>query len=197
MLQIFPKTLRVIGIVSLLAACTATPSANFYLLKAQSSPTAVIPEGVKKHIIGLGPLSMPALLERKQIVTRSDLNSVQIAEFHQWAAPLRDNVAQVLAQNLASLQTHSFIRAYPWSAYGPVNYRVIIDINRFDTQPGQSVNLEANWAIMEEKTHLIITNKLTKIEHPLPDRSYPATVKALNEALYEFSRELSLAIDQL
>ncbi len=137
------------------------------------------------------------MLERKQIVTRLPDNSVKIAEFHQWASPLKDNVAQVLTHNLAMLQTSDLIRAYPWSAYGAVDYRIIIDIIRFDTRPEQSVNLEANWAIMNEKNHTLISNGHTKIEHPLGDPSYPATVKALNKILSEFSRELSQALEKI
>lgn len=196
MLPLFSKALKVFFIISVFTACTSAPTVHFYVLETRSE-APVKDDGAKKSIIGVGPVSIPVLLERKQIVTRSDQNAVQIAEFHQWAAPLRDNVAQVLTQNLATLQSHHVIRPYPWSAYGSVNYRVIIDIERFDTRPGRSVNLEARWAIMDAKTHAIVSNHQTSIEHPLVDPSYPATVKALSEVLLEFSREMALALDQL
>lgn len=196
MLPVCQKALKVFLIFALLTACTSSPPVHFYVLETRSA-IPVKADGAPKSIIGIGPLSIPPLLERKQIVTRSEQNTVQIAEFHQWAAPLRDNTIQVVAQNLAALQTHYVIRPYPWSAYGPVNYRVIIDIERFDTQPGHSVNLEARWAIVDEKTRAIVTNNQSRIEHPLADSSYPATVKALSEVLDEFSRELALALDRL
>ena len=140
---------------ALLSACASTPT-NFYTLESQSRPPAVTTTAsAKKPLIGIGPLSLPALLDRKGIVTRAENNSVQIAEFDQWAAPLQNNVIAVLSKNVATLQPNAIVRAYPWSVYGNVDYRVIIDISRFDTQLGKSANLEASWAIMEEKNHTI------------------------------------------
>lgn len=178
----------------LLSACLSTPPTQFYVLEPLSEPPSSSTATEKKRQIGIGPVSIPALLERKQIVTRQPDNSVKIAEFHQWASPLKDNITQVLTHNLATLQAGDLVRAYPWSAYGAVDYRIIIDIIRFDTRQEQSVNLEANWAIMNEKNHTLISNGRSKIEHPLDDSTYPATVKALNKVLSEFSHELSQAL---
>jgi hypothetical protein len=151
----------------------------------------------KKRLIGIGPLSLPALLDRRQIVTRAENNSVQMAEFDQWAAPLKDNVLAVLSKNVATLQPNAIVRAYPWSPYGDVDYRVIVDISRFDTQLGKSVNLEASWAIMEEKNHKIVSNGQAKIEQRLNDASYNSAAQALSKLLSEFSQQLSLALVQV
>lgn len=180
----------------LLSACASAPT-SFYTLEAQSRPPVVTTTtGATKPLIGIGPLSLPALLDRRGIVTRTENNSVQIAEFDQWAAPLKDNILAVLSKNVANLQPNAIVRAYPWSVYGSVNYRVIIDITRFDTQPGKSANLEASWAIMEEKNHTIISNGQTKLQQPLNDASYNSAAQALSRLLSEFSQQLSLALVQ-
>jgi uncharacterized lipoprotein YmbA len=173
------------------------PSTNFYVLEPLSKPTASATKTVKKRQIGIGPVSLPALLERKQIVTRTDNNSVKIAEFHQWASPLKENFIQTLTHDLSALRPDDIVRTYPWSAFGPVNYRLILDILRFDTSPGKSVNLEANWAIMDEKKHTTITNRHSEIEHSLDDASYTGTVNALSKILSEFSQELSAELGQI
>jgi uncharacterized lipoprotein YmbA len=191
------KWLISVSTCTLLSACLSTPPTHFYILEPLSEPPPLLSTTVKKRLIGIGPVSIPTLLERKQIVTRLPDNSIKIAEFHQWASPLKDNVAQVLTHNLATLQTGDLIRTYPWSAYGAVDFRVIIDIIKFDTRPEQAVNLEANWAIMNEKTHTLISNGHTKIEHRLDDPSYPSAVKALNNALSEFSKELSVELGKI
>lgn len=192
------KWLVALTTLILLTACLATPPTQFYVLEPLSEPppTSTAASEVKRRI-GIGPISIPTLLERKQIVTRLPDNSVKIAEFHQWAAPLKDNISQVLTHNLTALQADDLIRAYPWAAYGVVDYRIIIDIIRFDTRPEQSVNLEASWSIMDEKNHALLRNGRTKIEHPLDDPSYPSAVKALDKVLSEFSRELSQALGKV
>lgn len=187
----YTKWLISLSTALLLTACLSTPPTHFYVLEPVSEPPLKSTTPDHKRQIGIGPISIPALLERKQIVTRLPDNSVSIAEFHQWAAPLKDNVAQVLTHNLATLQTDDLIRTYPWSAYGMVDYRIIIDIIRFDTRPEQSINFEATWTIMNEKSHAALSNGHSKIEHPLSDLSYPATVKALSKILSEFCQELS------
>jgi len=181
---------------ALLSACASTPT-NFYTLESQSRPPAVTTiASAKKLLIGIGPLTLPALLDRKGIVTRAENNSVQIAEFDQWAAPLQNNVIAVLSKNVATLQPNAIVRAYPWSVYGNVDYRVIIDISRFDTQLGKFANLEASWAIMEEKNHTIISNGQTKLEQRLSDTSYNGAAQGLSKLLSEFSQQLSLALVQ-
>ena len=182
---------------ALLSACASTPT-NFYTLESQSRPPAVTTTAsAKKLLIGIGPLTLPALLDRKGIVTRAENNSVQIAEFDQWAAPLQNNVIAVLSKNVATLQPNAIVRAYPWSVYGNVDYRVIIDITRFDTQLGKSANLEASWAIMEEKNHTIISNGQTKLQQPLNDASYNSAAQGLSKLLSELSQQLSLALVQV
>ncbi|MGZ5006573.1 MAG: PqiC family protein [Methylobacter sp.] len=193
----FSKGFLSLSASALLSGCLSTPPTHFYVLEAQNSPAASSTVTEKKRQIGIGPISIPTLLERKQIVTRLPDNSIKIAEFHQWASPLKDNVAQVLTHNLAMLQSNDLIRSYPWSAYGAVDYRIIIDIIRFDTSPEQSVNLEANWAIMNEKDHTLLNNGHSRIEHHLDDESYPSTVKALSKVLSEFSLELSNALGKI
>lgn len=191
------KWLISVSACTLLSACISTPPTQFYVLEPLSQSPSFSAAAEKKRQIGIGPVSIPALLERKQIVTRLPDSSVQVAEFHQWASPLKNNVAQVLTHNLATLQADDLIRAYPWSAYGAVDYRIIVDIIRFDTRPEQSVNLEANWTIMNEKDRTLVSNGRTKIERPLNDSSYPSTVKALSNILSEFSQELSVALSKI
>ena len=182
---------------SLLTAC-ATPPSNFYTLESQSGPSATANTAIaKKRLIGIGPLSLPALVERRQIVTRTENNGIQIAEFDLWAAPLKDNVLAVLSKNVGILQPNAIVRAYPWNAFGDVDYRVIVDISRFDTQLGKSANLEASWAIMEEKNHTIVSNGQTNIKQPLNDASYNSAAQALSKLLSDFSQQLSLALIQV
>ncbi|WP_262966682.1 PqiC family protein [Methylobacter psychrophilus] len=185
-------------ISSLLTACAGDPVTRFYTLESQSQRPVISSTVIaKKPLIGIGPLSLPALLDRRQIVTRTENNSVQMAEFDQWAAPLKGNIIAVLTKNVAMLQPNAIVRAYPWSVYGDVDYRVIVDISRFDTQLGKSVSLEANWAIMEEKNHTIVSNGQANIKQLLTDPSYNSVAQALSKSLSEFSQQIALALVQV
>ncbi len=172
-----------------------SPSVQYYVLGSNNLPRANTTAKIYNSV-GIGPLTLPELLKNKKIVTRNPGNTVKIAEFHQWASSLEDSILHALTGNLSSLQPNYAFHAYPWSAYGMVNKQVIIDINRFDTTPGISANLEAHWTIKNEANHAILTTGRTTLDQPLADKSYPATVNALNQLLAGLSRELSLALLQ-
>ncbi|MCX7098652.1 MAG: PqiC family protein [Methylococcales bacterium] len=179
---------------ALLTACASTPETHYYTLEAVSSAPISQTATVKKPLVGIGPLNLPALLDRQQIVTRAQNNSLQMAEFDQWAAPLQDNAIAVVSKNVSALLPNAIVRAYPWSVYGNVDYRVIVDITRFDSQLGKSAILEASWAIMAEKNHTVISNGQTAIKQPLTDTSYFSATQALSKLLAGLSRQLALAV---
>lgn len=186
------KKLLSIIVMSLFTACAGTPPTHFYVLEALNQPAPNV-SGSQKHLIGIGPLTLPNLLERKQIVTRNN-NAIQLSEFQQWAEPLKDNILAVLTKNIAAKQPTALVKAFPWAAYGEVNYRVIIDISRFDSELGKSAQLEASWAIMQEKDHSIIKSGQTHLTKSLPDANYASVILAMNQLLAEFSEQVSLAL---
>jgi len=53
--------------------------------------------------IGVGPLEIPRLLNRPQIVSRKDNNEIIMAENHQWGGSLKEELLQVISDNLSSL----------------------------------------------------------------------------------------------
>ncbi len=181
-------------LVILVSGCTSAPSVQFYVLESQPQTTPSTVETVSQRTIGIGPVSVPVLLEHKQIITRSSDNTVQIAEFQQWASPLQDNLLQALTRNVSTLQPNSIVRTYPWSVHGTVDLQLVVDIIRFDTTPGESANLEANWTIKNETTHAILKSGHSVINRSMADSSYPGTVRVLSKILEEFSQELSKAL---
>ena len=89
------------------------------------------------------------------------------------------------------------IYAYPWSAFGSVDYRLVLEFFRFDGRPGESIQLEARWAIMTENGHQAIVGKYTKIEQPMDGTTYADMVNAQSKALDKFSRVLSKTFQAL
>lgn len=172
-----------------------SPSVQYYVLESNQQARPNTTPSMSDSV-GIGPITLPELLRNKKIVTRNVGNTVKIAEFHQWASSLEDSILNALTGNLTSLQPNRAFHAYPWTAYGMVDKQIIIDITRFDTTPGISANLEAHWTIKNEADHAVLTTGRSALNQRLPEKSYPATVKALTQLLASFSRELSLALLQ-
>jgi len=181
----------------LLSACAATPETHFYVLSPLSLPAQSSPSEAPKRLIGIGPVTVPALLERKQLVTRTGDNSITSSEFHQWAAPLKEAITETLAQNLSVLLQNDIIKAYPWSAYGDMDFHVIIDIARFETNTAQTAELRVNWSIMDDKSHRLLKHGQARIDRHQAGTGHADTVKALSETLEEFSRQLAGSLASL
>lgn len=178
-----------------LVSCATTP-VQFYVLEP-ISPSSTTSENSQHYSIGIGPVSIPVLLEQKKIVTRSSNNTVQISEFHQWGSPLQDSFVQALTHNLTTLRPSNIVRAYPWSVHGTVDRQIIIDLTRFDTTPGKSADLVANWTIKNENNHEVLKNGRSVITHALMDSTYPGSVHALSKLIDQFSQELVMALSAI
>jgi uncharacterized lipoprotein YmbA len=178
----------------LLSACASTPETHFYVLSALSAPAQSTSSAIPKRLIGLGPVTVPALLERRQIVTRTGDNNIAAGEFHQWAAPLQESITETLAQNLSVLLPNAIVKSYPWNAYGEMDFHLIIDIVRFETNVAHTAELTVNWSVMDDKTHRPIKHGQAKITRPQAGSSHADAVKALSQTLQDFSGQLADAL---
>lgn len=175
----------------LFSGCASSPPTQYFVLEPIKQKAFVSAAMSPPMSIGIGPVAIPALLARKKIVTHSADNTVQIAEYHQWATPLENSLPQTIASNIAALQPNNIVRTYPWSIHGIVDLQVVVEISRFDTSPGKCANLEANWSIKNEANHQMLKSGRSVFTQTLKDTSYPGTVRALSDLIGQFSQDLS------
>lgn len=188
------KSFTLIAIVGLLVGACSSPSPHVYVLSplASASPAD---QGLNLAV-GVGPVELPDYLDRNQIVTRSGQNELNLAEFDLWGAPLKDNTAQVLAENLAVLLPSNKVLTYPWKRSAQVRFQTTIKITRFEHLEGGETVLGVRWSILDGNGAELLTRESRYVEKPAGD-SYPATVAAMNRALAQFSHELAVALKSL
>lgn len=188
----YGKSLCMVLVFSALAGCTATTQpSKFYLLNALSSSVKASSRTPAGLAIGVGPIDIPEYVDRPQIVTRVSENELNLAEFHKWAAPLKDNIPQVLAENLSVLLKTDRVASYPWKRTTPIDYQVTITIARFDTAPDGAAHLIARWSILGESGRPILDTRKEHFTAPLQGSDYAATVSALNQAINDLSRAVA------
>jgi uncharacterized lipoprotein YmbA len=129
------------------------------------------------------------VLERKQIVTHDVNGKLILSEQHQWAGLLKQNMTEVIATDFAVVYPHFWFKAYPWSTLGMVDYRIVIDVTQLDITMGKSITLSANWTLINEKTHAVISHDNVRLDHVLVDDNYAHVVNAINQLLAQFARE--------
>src|SRR5262245_15315212 len=123
----------------------ATAPARFYTLDATAVPDGAPPAG---YAVAVGPVTMPASVSRPEFVIQVGPNRVAVDEFNRWAAPLDDAVAHAVASNLAVLLGTPRVAVAPLVNFAPT-YRVAVAVQTFQSVPGETVLLEAVWAVRQ------------------------------------------------
>jgi uncharacterized lipoprotein YmbA len=147
--------------------------------------------------IGIGPIKFPDHLDRPQIVTRTSANAIQLSEFDRWAGSLREDFSRVLAENLSILLSTDYIFIYPFTKSTPIDYKVAVEVVRFDGELGKTAALTARWTVMEGDSKAFKLVRRSKITETADDSSYEAMVAALSRTVERLSHEIAETIQSL
>lgn len=167
----------------------ASPRSNFYTLNAEAKPSATRSDSS----VAVGPVSVPAAVNRPQIVVRLAQNQVAIDEFHRWASPLPDAIVRVVVENLSAMLGTPHVTVFSQPTAAGAQYRVLIDVLRFESAPGEAATLDAIWTVRSTKDGATRSGRTT-VSEPVPDREYAALAAAHSRALGRLSAELAGAI---
>jgi uncharacterized lipoprotein YmbA len=121
----------VLFLALVVAGCGSAPS-RFYTLNSTATGDGATNSNVA---VIVGPVSIPAEVDRPQFTVQVAPNRVAVDEFNRWAAPLNDNIARVVAGDLTVLLGTPRVAAIPAVNFAAA-YLVTINIQRFETVPG-------------------------------------------------------------
>jgi hypothetical protein len=87
----------------LLSACSlgTSPPERFFTLASEAPAAAPASATVAAYLVVVGPVTIPEIVDRPQLVTSAGANRVEIAEQARWAAPLKSEIPRVIADHLA------------------------------------------------------------------------------------------------
>ena len=179
--------------------CASSKMSRFYTLTPVSGagePYKTVPGG-QGIAVAVGPVAIPDYLDRPQILTRSGARELRLAEFDRWAGSLEKDISRVLVENLSVLLAKDGVTVLRWGrdAYPfPAEYRVGIDVSRFEGTIGESVTLAAQWSVSREGDKKILVARESIVKEPVEGQDYDALVAAMSRALAGLSREIAAAI---
>lgn len=176
-----------------LTGCASTPQTHFYTLSPVPSPAE---EPTAGYSVSVGPVSIPAVVDRPQIVVRTGPNQVSIDEFNRWASPLKSDIARVVAGNLASLLGKPYVTVFPQTTAAGASYRVAIDVLHFESAPGETAILDALWTVHARKEDQSQVGR-TSVRESVQGSGYVALVAAHSRALERLSTDIAGAIREI
>ncbi len=193
--------------VTVFAACLAmlgcSPLAprqdytKFFVLTALSDHANPPPSAPDSKIaIGIGPIDFPDYLKRLEVVKRATPNQLDVSPVDRWGESLDKNFERVLSQNLAQLLQTDRIEKYPWSRRTPIDYQIVIFVERFETTADGQAQLNARWIIKDGATDKDLYASETLAASPVTAVE-GSTPIALSEDVGTLSKDIASGVSAL
>ena len=179
-------------VVALVAACSSSPPARFYTLNAAAAP-ATTPSDVS---VSVGPVAVPTVVDRPQFVITTGANQVALDEFNQWAAPLQNNISRVVAENLVGMLGTPRVTLFSQTLGGDAMYRAGIDVQRFESMPGEAAILDAFWTVRRSRDGASQMGRTT-VREAAAEAGYAALAAAHSRAIARLSQDIANAVREL
>jgi hypothetical protein len=144
--------------------------------------------------VSVGPVTLPKYLDRPQVVTRPTPTQLDVSEFDRWGGRLEDNVAQVLAEDIARRLRTARVAVFPNEPAGRADVRIAVTITRFERIGSEGdVVLDARWRITRPTAAADVEpvrGNFSVTKHA-SRAGIPATVEAMSAALSDLSATLA------
>ncbi|MGC8494413.1 MAG: PqiC family protein [Syntrophobacteraceae bacterium] len=175
-----------------LAGCARSQAVNYYLLRSMQGPPPQAKALGQCMVVAVGPVEIPAYLDRPQMATRPSPDSLRYAEFDRWAEPLDKNLARVLADDLSARLGDAHVCVFPWPSSVPVRYQVRLTIVHLEKIAGEKVVLDASWSLWGKNGKKLLLMRRSRIVEPVdPAAGYKGIASAESRAVDALSREIA------
>ena len=192
MMRSFFVGMQIVCLAAALAGCSRSPRVTFYTLEPGSQVEAAAADRAAPVVV-VGPVTLPYVVDRPQLVVRVAANRVDILESHRWAEPLKSEIPRLIAHNLGRLLGSGRVSSYLQNAGADADYRVLVDIQRFESSPGEVVTVEAFWSLLRAGGGAPKTGRLL-VREPVVTEGYDPLAAAFGKALLAVSVDLASAI---
>lgn len=174
------------------SGCGTSPPVRYFTLASETPSRAVAT--VPAYTITVGPVTVPEIVDRPHLVLRASKTQVEIAELARWAAPLKSEIPRVIANQLGRLLPGASTATSSQRAVSGPDYRVLVDIQRFDSAPGDSATIEASWSVRSRDGTLLDGHSVASEQAGL---GYDELVAAHSRALNVIAKDIAAAIAKL
>jgi uncharacterized lipoprotein YmbA len=181
---------------AVLAGCGTSPEPRFYTLDVDDNPGQNrTGKAMADSSVTVGPVTLPDMVDRPEFVIRVGTNQVVLTEQHRWAEPLKSEIPRVIAENLTRLLDTTQVSVYPQSAGDHAQYRVLVDVHRFESILGRRVLIDALWTIRHSsKGEPVSKTGRSTVDEPANGSGYDALAAAHGRGLARISHDIADAI---
>jgi len=174
--------------VMLATGCSTAPS-KFYSLASTATADGT---PATSAAVMVGPVTIPAAVDQPEFVVQVAPNRVQVDEFNRWVSPLGDSIARAVAGDLVVLLGTPDVANSQLANFVP-DYRVTIDVQRFESVQGQAATLEAVWTVRKTAGGATRSGR-TVARESVQGQGFDALAAAHSQAIAKMSGDIAAAI---
>ena len=183
-------------LLALLAACASAPKESYYTLNAQAPTATQAPGPLADAGITVVATGLVEAVDRPQIVARLSDTRVEILEQQRWAEPLRAAIPRVVASNLSRMLGSTRVSSQSQAPLGETAYRVALDVQRFDSTPGEGAAIEVAWSVRRVAGNVVKSGRSSVTERA-SGPGYDALAAAHSRALASVSRDIAQTLREM
>jgi uncharacterized lipoprotein YmbA len=185
-------------LMSVVFGCrSVTPSVNHYVLNslAVGESLSETMDDPQSRIVAVGPIQLPNVVNRTQMVMLNGSSELQISEFHRWADYPDRLVQQVLEDNLQALLTDARVVGHPLPAGLKPNVTVTVRFGELIGTADKKMRLRATWTVRNEGDPVTERFWRTRISEPIDGAGFKALAAAHSRVLEMLCREIAKALN--
>ena len=175
-----------------MTGCASSPPARFYTI----TPMASASPPSSTLLVAIGPVTVPAVVDRPEFVITAGPNELQLDDFNRWAEPLQNAISHAIAENLVALLGTPRVVLFPQQLATAPDYRIAVEVRTFESQPGTAATLDAVWTIRRMKDGKTQTGRTSARENA-GAVGYAALAAAHSRAVARLSQDLADATNAL
>ena len=149
----------------------------------QLSADGPVPTGNAGITLAVGPVTLPAYVDRAELVFQSGPNEFEVPPDAHWAGSLKENISRVLAADLGRRLGSGNVLSFPWNPTARPRYQIAIDVSQFHAISGQGAVLEAAWRLETPDGKATIRRGNAIFHEPIAGDGYGPVVSAENNLL--------------
>lgn len=183
-------------IVVLLGGCASTSPPIAYYSLSGSQPAPVKPD--QRHFaVQIGPVTLPDLLKRSQIVLGAPEQPYRLSDQHRWAGELDREFARALGEQVAAQLGTEQIALFPADGHLQLTDQVLLDILSLEGSLGKEAVLIVRWTVVDPATKAArLTRRSSCITVP-GDGSHGAWVAAQRANIGKLGAEVASVLKAL
>lgn len=192
--RLMPKSLTLVAMSLLLAACQSAAPIRYYTLVPPTVAEAA-PAQDPAYLLIVDPVAIPAQVDTPYMVVREGRNELLPVETQRWAAPLADEVRAAIIDGLATSVGARTVGSAATDSAVPA-YRLRIILRRFDSVLGRQTLVDAGWSIESVQDPTRTASCDSQVASSIAD-GFPALADGHQRALLELARRIASGLEAL